>query len=39
LRRLWDDNALSHGDLVLLATSGAGFSWSVTALEYRLEHQ
>ncbi|RCG27276.1 3-oxoacyl-ACP synthase [Sphaerisporangium album] len=35
LRRLWDGGALDTGDLVLLATSGAGFSWSVTALEYR----
>ena len=33
LRRLLDDDALAAGDLVLLATSGLGFSWSVTALE------
>lgn len=35
LRGLWDSGALRAGDLVLLATSGAGFSWSVTAVEYR----
>lgn len=35
LRRLLDTGALAAGDLVLLATSGLGFSWSVTALEYR----
>jgi 3-oxoacyl-[acyl-carrier-protein] synthase-3 len=34
LRGLVDDGALADGDLVLLATSGAGFSWSVTALRY-----
>jgi 3-oxoacyl-[acyl-carrier-protein] synthase-3 len=35
LRQVWDSAALADGDLVLLATSGMGFSWSVTALEYR----
>jgi 3-oxoacyl-[acyl-carrier-protein] synthase-3 len=35
LRYLRDEDALDDGDLVLLATSGLGFSWSVTALEYR----
>lgn len=35
LRGLVDDGALADGDLVLLATSGAGFSWSVTALRRR----
>ncbi|MGW5052562.1 3-oxoacyl-ACP synthase III family protein [Actinokineospora sp. NPDC004072] len=35
LRQLVDASALSDGDLVLLATSGAGFSWSVTALRHR----
>ncbi|HEX6473256.1 MAG TPA: 3-oxoacyl-[acyl-carrier-protein] synthase III C-terminal domain-containing protein [Streptosporangiaceae bacterium] len=35
LRGLADLRALADGDLVLLATSGLGFSWSVTALEYR----
>ena len=35
LRRVWDRGALDDGDLVLLATSGMGFSWSVTALQYR----
>ncbi|CCH30846.1 3-oxoacyl-[acyl-carrier-protein] synthase III C-terminal domain-containing protein [Actinosynnema sp. NPDC047251] len=35
LRGLADEGALADGDLVLLATSGAGFSWSVTALEHR----
>ncbi|WP_424186814.1 3-oxoacyl-ACP synthase III family protein [Actinokineospora sp. G85] len=35
LRQLLDASALSDGDLVLLATSGAGFSWSVTALRHR----
>lgn len=35
LRQLWDRGALDDGDLVLLAASGVGFSWSVSALEYR----
>jgi 3-oxoacyl-[acyl-carrier-protein] synthase-3 len=35
LRGLADEGALEDGDLVLLATSGAGFSWSVTALRHR----
>lgn len=35
LRQVWDAGALDDGDLVLLAASGMGFSWSVTALEYR----
>ncbi|MEQ4304216.1 3-oxoacyl-[acyl-carrier-protein] synthase III C-terminal domain-containing protein [Plantactinospora sp. B6F1] len=35
LRQVWDRAALDDGDLVLLAASGMGFSWSVTALEYR----
>lgn len=35
LRGLVDEGALEYGDLVLLATSGAGFSWSVTALRHR----
>ena len=39
LRSLLDEGALHHGDLVLLATSGLGFSWSVTALEYRAGQQ
>lgn len=36
LRQIWDGGALDDGDLVLLAASGIGFSWSVTALEYRV---
>jgi 3-oxoacyl-[acyl-carrier-protein] synthase III len=36
LRGLVDDGALDDGDLVLLATSGAGFSWSVTALRHEV---
>lgn len=36
LRGLTDEGALADGDLVLLATSGAGFSWSVTALRHRV---
>jgi 3-oxoacyl-[acyl-carrier-protein] synthase-3 len=35
LRDITDADQLADGDLVLLATSGLGFSWSVTALEYR----
>lgn len=35
LRQLVSADRLGRGDLVLMATSGAGFSWSVTALEYR----
>ncbi len=35
LRQVWDRGELADGDLILLATSGMGFSWSVTALEYR----
>lgn len=35
LRQVWERGVLADGDLILLATSGAGFSWSVTALEYR----
>jgi 3-oxoacyl-[acyl-carrier-protein] synthase-3 len=37
LRQVWDRGALDDGDLVLLAASGLGFSWSVTALEYRAD--
>lgn len=29
------DGKLTPGDLVLLATSGRGFSWAISALEYR----
>ena len=32
---LVSENKLTPGDLVLLATSGRGFSWAVSALEYR----
>ncbi|MGW4476043.1 3-oxoacyl-ACP synthase III family protein [Nonomuraea sp. NPDC004354] len=39
LRRLQDERVLVDGDLVLLAGSGAGFSWSVTALEYHALEQ
>jgi 3-oxoacyl-[acyl-carrier-protein] synthase-3 len=35
LRQLADRGELADGDLVLLALSGLGFTWSVTALEYR----
>jgi len=35
LRDLLDAKALQAGDLVLLASSGMGFSWGITALEYR----
>lgn len=35
LRQLWNADALRDGDLLLLAASGIGFSWSVTAFEYR----
>ncbi|WP_066943192.1 3-oxoacyl-ACP synthase III family protein [Streptomyces lushanensis] len=35
LRGLMDDKRLEQGDLVLLASSGMGFTWAVTAVEYR----
>jgi 3-oxoacyl-[acyl-carrier-protein] synthase III len=35
LRHVWDRGVLNEGDLILLAASGMGFTWSVTALEYR----
>ena len=35
LRDLWDEGRLENGDLILLAASGMGFSWGITALEYR----
>jgi 3-oxoacyl-[acyl-carrier-protein] synthase-3 len=35
LAELHAEGRLERSDLVLLATSGAGFSWGVTALEYR----
>lgn len=35
LRGLMDDKRLEEGDLVLLASSGMGFTWAVTAVEYR----
>jgi 3-oxoacyl-[acyl-carrier-protein] synthase-3 len=35
LRDLLDEKRLSPGDLILLATSGMGFSWGITALEYQ----
>jgi 3-oxoacyl-[acyl-carrier-protein] synthase III len=35
LADLLESKRLRTGDLVLLATSGMGFSWGVTALEYR----
>lgn len=35
LGQLHSQGRLTSGDLVLLATSGTGFSWGVTALEYR----
>jgi len=35
LADLRTERRLRSGDLVLLATSGTGFSWGVTALEYR----
>lgn len=35
LRDLSDDGRLSSGDLILLATSGMGFSWGITALEHQ----
>lgn len=35
LRDLMTENRLRPGDLVLLATSARGFSWGITALEYR----
>ncbi|MCP9958676.1 3-oxoacyl-ACP synthase III family protein [Streptomyces sudanensis] len=35
LRGLLDRERLHRGDLVLLATSGMGFSWGITALEYQ----
>ncbi|MDX5575324.1 3-oxoacyl-ACP synthase III family protein [Streptomyces griseus] len=35
LRDLSDDGLLSSGELILLATSGMGFSWGITALEYQ----
>lgn len=35
LRQLISGERLRAGDLVLLATSGMGFSWGITALEYR----
>ncbi|MFD8965800.1 3-oxoacyl-ACP synthase III family protein [Streptomyces sp. NPDC059568] len=35
LRGLMDDKRLKQGDLVLLASSGMGFTWAVTAVEYR----
>ena len=35
LSELHAQSRLAPGDLLLLATSGAGFSWGVTAMEYR----
>jgi 3-oxoacyl-[acyl-carrier-protein] synthase-3 len=35
LAELRSEQRLRNGDVVLLATSGAGFSWGVTALRYR----
>ncbi|WP_433247755.1 3-oxoacyl-ACP synthase III family protein [Streptosporangium sp. CA-135522] len=35
LRGLMDEHRLRPGDLILLATSAMGFSWGITALEYR----
>ncbi|AXE88798.1 3-oxoacyl-[acyl-carrier-protein] synthase III C-terminal domain-containing protein [Streptomyces sp. Go-475] len=35
LRELADERRLRSGDLVVLATSAMGFSWGITALEYR----
>ncbi|MEV4947162.1 3-oxoacyl-[acyl-carrier-protein] synthase III C-terminal domain-containing protein [Streptomyces sp. NPDC053755] len=35
LAGLLDDERLEPGDLVLVATSGMGFTWGVTALEFR----
>jgi 3-oxoacyl-[acyl-carrier-protein] synthase-3 len=35
LAELRYEQRLRHGDVVLLATSGAGFSWGVTALRYQ----
>jgi 3-oxoacyl-[acyl-carrier-protein] synthase-3 len=34
LAQLHKQQALHAGDLILMATSGAGFTWGVTALEY-----
>ncbi|MER5767579.1 3-oxoacyl-ACP synthase III family protein [Streptomyces sp. NPDC001985] len=36
LRGLMDENRLRRGELILLATSGMGFSWGITALECRI---
>ncbi|MEV1011810.1 3-oxoacyl-[acyl-carrier-protein] synthase III C-terminal domain-containing protein [Streptomyces sp. NPDC049881] len=35
LRGLLDEKRLAPGDLVLVASSGMGFTWAVTALEHR----
>jgi 3-oxoacyl-[acyl-carrier-protein] synthase-3 len=35
LRQLADEGRLKDRDLILQATSGMGFSWGITALEYR----
>lgn len=35
LRELTDHKRLETGDLLLLASSGMGFTWGVTAVEYR----
>jgi len=38
LQDLLAEQKLQHGDLILLATSAMGFSWGITALEYRNEN-
>jgi 3-oxoacyl-[acyl-carrier-protein] synthase-3 len=35
LQGLMDDKRIDEGDLLLLASSGMGFTWAVTAMEYR----